>query len=123
MRDADNTPFVILTTDLTTDSRQFSEEVQLQLDCDKVSAIVGGYYFNEATDERASVPLSFPPAPPIIASILAGGPGSRDLQFSDLETELAGRVRPGVVQAGSTGSSWPLACATPMIARPTRARS
>ena len=39
------------------------------------------------TLERASVPLSFPPAPPIIASILAGGPGSRDLQYSNLETD------------------------------------
>jgi iron complex outermembrane receptor protein len=86
VRDADSTPFAILATDLTTDSRQFSEEVQLQLDGDRLGAIVGGYYFNEATDERASVPLSFPPAPPIIASILAGGPGSRDLQYSDLET-------------------------------------
>jgi iron complex outermembrane receptor protein len=75
VRDADNTAFLILTTDLTTDSTQFSEEVQMQLDAGKVGAILGGYYFNEATDERASVPLSFPPTPPLIASILAGGPG------------------------------------------------
>ena len=34
-----------------------------------------------------SVPLAFPPTPPLIASILAGGPGSRDLQYSDLETD------------------------------------
>jgi iron complex outermembrane receptor protein len=91
VRDADNTAFLILTTDLTTDSTQFSEEIQVQLDAGKVGAILGGYYFNEATDERASVPLSFPPTPPLIASILAGGPGSRDLQYSDLETDsLAG---------------------------------
>lgn len=87
VRDADNTPFEILTTDLTTATEQLSEEIQLQLDFDKARVIVGGYYFNETTDERLSVPLSFPPAPPIIASLLAGGPGSRDLQFSDLETE------------------------------------
>jgi iron complex outermembrane receptor protein len=87
IRDADNTPFVMVTTDLTTDSGQFSQEVQLQLGFDKVGAIVGGYYFNEATDERLTVPLPFPPAPPIIASILAGGPGARDLQRSDLETD------------------------------------
>ncbi len=31
--------------------------------------------------------LPFPPTPPLIASLLAGGPGSRDLQFSDLETD------------------------------------
>jgi iron complex outermembrane receptor protein len=87
VRDADSTPFVILTTDLTTGSTQFSEKIQLQLDSRKVGAIAGGYYFREATDERLSVPLSFPPAPPVIASILAGGPGTRDLQFSDLETD------------------------------------
>jgi len=87
VRDADNTPFVILTTDLTTDSRQFSQELQAHLKFDKGSAILGGYYFNEATDERASVPLAFPPTPPLIASILAGGPGSRDLQLSDLGTD------------------------------------
>ena len=85
-RDADNTSFAILSTDLTADSSQFSEEIQLQLDAGRIGAIAGGYYFNEATDERASVPLSFPPSPPVIASILAGGPGSRDLQYSDLET-------------------------------------
>jgi len=87
VRDADNTPFDILNTDLTTDTEQFSQEIQAQLDFDNARAIIGGYYFNEVTDERLSVPLSFPPAPPIIASILAGGPGSRDLQFSDLETD------------------------------------
>jgi iron complex outermembrane receptor protein len=39
VRDADNTPFVILTTDLTTDSRQFSQELQAHLKFDKASAI------------------------------------------------------------------------------------
>jgi len=87
VRDADNTSFVILTTDLTTASHQFSEEAQLRFDSATVGSILGIYYFNESTDERASVPLSFPPTPPLIASVLAGGPGSRDLQFSDLETD------------------------------------
>jgi iron complex outermembrane receptor protein len=87
VRDADNTPFDILHTDLTTDTEQFSQEIQAQLDFANARAIIGGYYFNEATDERLSVPLSFPPAPPVIASILAGGPGTRDLQYSDLETD------------------------------------
>ncbi len=87
VRDADNTAFVIVTTDLTTDSKQFSEELQVQFDLDRFRAIVGGYYFNEATHERLTVPLPFPPAPPIIASILGGGPGARDLQRSDLETD------------------------------------
>ncbi len=86
VRDADNTPFEILTTDLTTDSEQISQELQARLNYAKASAIVGAYFFDETTRERASVPLTFPPSPPLIASVLAGGPGSRDLQFSDLET-------------------------------------
>ena len=87
IRDADNTPFVILTTDVGAQSKQFSQEVQLQLDAGPVNGILGAYYFDEDTNERASVPISFPPSPPVIASILAGGPGSRDLQLSDLETK------------------------------------
>src|SRR5690606_40423833 len=39
------------------------------------------------TNERATVPLAFPPSPPVIGSLLAGGPGSRDLQVSDLKTD------------------------------------
>lgn len=86
IRDADNTPFLILTTDVGSEAEQFSQELQLQYSGTSVNAILGGYYFDEDTVERASVPLSFPPSPPVIASILAGGPGSRDLQFSTLET-------------------------------------
>lgn len=89
IRDADNTPFVILTTDVGSKSTQFSQEVQLQYESDLLSAIVGGYYFHERTRERASVPISFPPSPPVIASLLAGGPGSRDLQISLLKTDSA----------------------------------
>lgn len=87
IRDADNTPFLIITTDVGSESKQFSQELQLQLDAGSVSGILGAYYFDEDTFERATVPLSFPPSPPLIGSILAGGPGSRDLQFSDLETK------------------------------------
>jgi iron complex outermembrane receptor protein len=87
VRDADNTPFVILTSDLTTGSTQFSQELQVQLAFDKGNAILGGYYFDEATDERLTVFLPFPPSPPVIGSLLAGGPGTRDLQVSDLQTD------------------------------------
>ncbi|MBY0520916.1 MAG: TonB-dependent receptor [Sphingomonas sp.] len=87
VRDADNTPLLLITTDVGGRSEQFSQEIQLQLDYDRFSAIVGGYYFNEATRERATVPLAFPPSPPVIASLLAGGPGSRDLQISNLQTD------------------------------------
>ncbi|OYY92081.1 MAG: TonB-dependent receptor [Sphingomonas sp. 28-66-16] len=86
IRDADNTPLLLITTDVGAKSQQFSQEVQLQLDFKSVNAIVGGYYFNETTRERATVPLAFPPSPPVIGSLLAGGPGSRDLQISRLQT-------------------------------------
>ncbi|WP_164549805.1 TonB-dependent receptor, partial [Altericroceibacterium xinjiangense] len=86
IRDADNTPFLILTTDVGGTSEQFSQELQLQYDSGIVNGILGAYYFDEDSWERASVPISFPPTPPVIASLLAGGPGSRDLQVSDLET-------------------------------------
>lgn len=87
IRDGDNTPLLLITTDVAAQSHQFSQEVQLQLDYGKVNAILGGYYFNEATNERATVPLAFPPSPPVITSLLAGGPGSRDLQISTLKTD------------------------------------
>ena len=86
IRDADNTPFVMITTDVGGESDQFSQELQLQYERGIVSAILGGYYFDEDTFERATVPLAFPPSPPVIGSMLAGGPGSRDLQLSNLET-------------------------------------
>ena len=87
IRDADNTPFLMITTDVGARSRQFSQEAQLQLDWGRVNAILGGYYFNEVTRERATVPLAFPPSPPVIGSLLAGGPASRDLQVSRLKTD------------------------------------
>jgi len=87
VRDADNTPFEILTTDLTTDSDQISQEVQFQIDRGPFNAIVGAFYYNEKSFERATVFLPFPPTPPVIGSILAGGPGSRDLQLSSLKTD------------------------------------
>ncbi|WP_245646587.1 TonB-dependent receptor [Sphingomonas soli] len=87
IRDGDNTPLLLITTDVAAQSSQFSQEVQLQLDYGSVSAILGGYFFNEKTSERATVPLAFPPAPPVINSLLAGGPGSRDLQLSNLKTD------------------------------------
>ncbi len=87
IRDADNTPLLLITTDVGSKSQQISQEVQLQLDYGSVNAILGGYYFNEETHERATVPLAFPPSPPVIGSLLAGGPGSRDLQVSRLRTD------------------------------------
>ncbi|MEO5773741.1 MAG: TonB-dependent receptor [Sphingomicrobium sp.] len=91
IRDADNTPLRLVTTDLGAESKQFSQEAQLQYERGIFNAILGAYYFNERTFERATVRLTFPPSPPVVASILAGGPGSRDLQLSNLKTRsLAG---------------------------------
>lgn len=87
IRDADNTPLTLITTDVASNSKQFSQELQLQADLGNISGIVGGYYFHETTDERATVFLAFPPSPPVIGSLLAGGPGSRDLQVSRLKTD------------------------------------
>lgn len=86
IRDADNTPLLLITTDVGAESKQFSQEAQLQYDSGIFNAILGGYYFKETTAERASVPLAFPPSPPVIGSIISGGPGSRDLQVSHLKT-------------------------------------
>ncbi|WP_308366814.1 MULTISPECIES: TonB-dependent receptor domain-containing protein [unclassified Microbulbifer] len=87
IRDADNTPFTLITTDYTSTSEQFSQELRLSFTSDRVHGITGLYYFDEDTSDRVTVPLAFPPAPPFIASLLNGGPGTRDLQFVDLGTE------------------------------------
>lgn len=87
IRDADNTPFDILTTDVTSNSDQFSQEFQVIYNGDNLSGVTGLYYFNEKSDDHLSVLLAFPPAPPVIARILSGGPGTRDLQNIHLKTE------------------------------------
>jgi len=87
IRDADNTPFTIITTDIDSESEQFTQELQVQVNVDQLSGVTGLFYFNETTDDRLTVPLAFPPTPDVIASILSGGPGSRDLQIVDLDTE------------------------------------
>src|SRR5690606_38532512 len=76
----------IITTDVGGKSSPFSQELQLPFEQGALNGILGGYYLDEDTDERATLPLAFPPSPPVIGSLLSGGPGSRDLQFSDLET-------------------------------------
>jgi len=87
IRDADNTPFVMITTDYTSESTQFSQELRLNYSSERVSGVMGAYFFTEDTDDRVTVPLAFPPSPPVISSLLAGGPGSRDLQFVNLGTD------------------------------------
>jgi iron complex outermembrane receptor protein len=87
IRDADNTPFTLITTDYTSESTQISQEFRLDYAGERMNSVFGIYYFDEDTDDRVSVPLAFPPSPPVITSILAGGPGTRDLQFVNLTTE------------------------------------
>lgn len=80
VRDADNTPFDILTTDLFSDSNQFSQEFQAAVEADRLHGVVGAFYFDESTFDQTDVFIS-PPLP----SVLAGGVGSRDLQFIYLD--------------------------------------
>lgn len=87
IRDADNTPLTLITTDYTSESTQISQELRADYGGDRINGVVGIYYFDEDTDDRVTVPLAFPPSPPVIGSLLAGGPGSRDLQFVNLTTE------------------------------------
>lgn len=82
VRDADNTPFDILTTDLRSESTQFSQELQALVDLGNVSGVVGGYFFDEDTLDITRVLFS-PPNP----TVLAGGPGSLDVQNVDLGTK------------------------------------
>lgn len=87
IRDADNTPLELITTDVASKSEQFSQEFQVLFENDKLSGIAGLFYFDESSDDRLSIFLSFPPSPPVISSLISGGPGTRDLQVIHLETE------------------------------------
>ncbi len=59
-RDADNTPLLILHTNYTSESDQFSQELQAVIDSDRVQGVVGLYYFDEESDDRVIVPLGNP---------------------------------------------------------------
>ena len=73
-RDADNTPLLILHTNYSSESDQFSQEFQALVEIGRVHGVVGGYYFNEETFDRVIVPL--------------GNPGtSYDTQRVSLESE------------------------------------
>ncbi|WCL53435.1 TonB-dependent receptor [Gimibacter soli] len=82
VRDADNTPFTILTTDYSSVSKQFSQEFQALFEFGALHGVAGLYYFDEDTNDYVTVFLGAPP--PVVA---AGGVGSRDLQIVDLSTE------------------------------------
>lgn len=82
VRDADNTPFNILTTNLESESTQFSQELQALFDFGQVKGVVGGYFFDEDTFDFTRVQFS-----PPIAPVLMGGPGVLDVQLVDLGTK------------------------------------
>ena len=59
-RDADNTPLLILHTDYTSESDQFSQELQALIDTDRVDGVFGLFYFDENSFDRLLVGLGNP---------------------------------------------------------------
>ena len=59
-RDADNTPLLILHTNYTSESDQFSQELQALVDTDRIDGVFGLYYFDEDSFDRLLVPLGNP---------------------------------------------------------------
>ena len=59
-RDADNTPLLILHTNYTSKSDQFSQELQALLHRSRVDGVIGLYYFDEDSFDRLLVPLGNP---------------------------------------------------------------
>jgi len=59
-RDADNTPLLILHTNYTSESEQFSQELQAVVDTERLDGVFGVYYFDEDSFDRVLVPLGNP---------------------------------------------------------------
>jgi iron complex outermembrane receptor protein len=59
-RDADNTPLLILHTNYTSESEQFSQELQALVKGDRIDGVIGLYYFDEDSFDRLLVPLGNP---------------------------------------------------------------
>jgi iron complex outermembrane receptor protein len=59
-RDADNTPLLILHTNYTSESEQFSQELQALVDADRLDGVFGLYFFDEDSFDRLLVPLGNP---------------------------------------------------------------
>jgi iron complex outermembrane receptor protein len=61
VRDADNTPLTILHTIYDVTGDQFSQELRLTLDTERVVGVVGLYYFEQTSDDIVTVELNPPP--------------------------------------------------------------
>jgi iron complex outermembrane receptor protein len=59
-RDADNTPLLILHTNYTSESEQFSQELQALIHSARLDGVFGLYYFDEDSFDRLLVPLGNP---------------------------------------------------------------
>ncbi len=60
-RDADNTGFVILHTDMVSEGEQLSQELQLNYSADKLNGVVGLFYYEDEYDETLFVDYTPPP--------------------------------------------------------------
>ncbi len=61
VRDADNTPLTILHTIYDVDASQWSQELQLTMQRDSLTGVVGAYYFEQESDDIVTVELNPPP--------------------------------------------------------------
>lgn len=60
-RDADNTPLTILHTEYSVQGDQKSQELQLTYDTERVIGVLGLYYFEQTSDDVATIALNPPP--------------------------------------------------------------
>ena len=60
-RDADNTPLPILHTTYDVDGWQWNQELQFTYQSEKLTGVVGAYYFAQGSDDIATVYLNPPP--------------------------------------------------------------
>jgi len=60
VRDADNTPLTILHTLYDVDGWQWSQELQMTYQTEKVTGVVGAYYFAQGSDDIATIELNTP---------------------------------------------------------------
>jgi iron complex outermembrane recepter protein len=61
VRDADNTPLTILHTFYDVQGDQFSQELQMTWQTERVKGVIGLYYFEQTSDDIVTVELNPPP--------------------------------------------------------------